>query len=142
MLLVGVKFNAVPLQMVVCNCVEVLVMTGAGLTVTVTSMKLPLQPFAVGVIRYVTLPLVIPSVEFSTWLIVPPLPALAPVTLLLPCIVQLKVVPVTPFGFVMDTDVLSPLQIVWLEAFTSGIGLTVTVTENGDPSQPLAEGII
>jgi hypothetical protein len=51
MLEVGVKFNAVPLQIVVCNCVAVLVMTGTGLTVTVTSKVLPLQPFAVGVIR-------------------------------------------------------------------------------------------
>jgi hypothetical protein len=83
MLLLGLKFNATPLQIVVCSCVDVLVITGDGLTVTTTSMKLPVQPLAVGVIRYVTLLLVTPSVLVKIWLIKPPLPATAPVTLLL-----------------------------------------------------------
>jgi hypothetical protein len=48
---VGVKFNAVPLQIVVCNCMAVLVITGVGSTVTVTSTVDPLHPLALGVIR-------------------------------------------------------------------------------------------
>ena len=80
MLDVGVKLNAVALQIVVCNCAAVLVMTGVGFTVTVTSVVAPLHPFALGVILYVTVPLVVPSVLVNTCPIVAPLPALAPVT--------------------------------------------------------------
>ena len=50
MLDVGVKFSAAPLHIVVCNCVEVLVITGTGFTVTVTVIGVPLHPFDVGVI--------------------------------------------------------------------------------------------
>jgi len=42
----------------------------------------PLQPFALGVIVYCTVPLVMPSVLLNVWLITLPAPALAPVTLL------------------------------------------------------------
>jgi hypothetical protein len=125
--LVGVKLNAVPLQIVVCNCGAVFVITGTGFTVTITSVNVPLQPFALGVIRYVTVPLVMPSVLVKAWLMVAPLPAKAPVTLLLACTVQLKVVPLTVFGFVIATLVLFPLQMVWLLAATVGIGFTVTM---------------
>jgi hypothetical protein len=51
-------------------------------------------------------------VEVSTWLINVPLPAEAPLTLLLPCTIQLNVVPATPFGLVIATLLLCPLQIV------------------------------
>ena len=50
MLEVGVKFNADPLHIVVCNWVEVLVITGTGFTVTVTLIGVPLHPFELGVI--------------------------------------------------------------------------------------------
>ena len=47
---VGVKFNAVPLQIEVVKLDALLVITGTGLTLTVTVVVLPLQPLAVGVI--------------------------------------------------------------------------------------------
>jgi hypothetical protein len=81
MLDVGVKLNAVALQIVVCNCPGVFVITGTGFTVTTTTIGVPLHPFALGVIVYVAVPDVTPSVLLSTWLIVDPLPATAPDTL-------------------------------------------------------------
>jgi hypothetical protein len=48
---VGVKLNAVALQIVVCNCPGVFVITGTGFTVTATSVIRPVHPFALGVIR-------------------------------------------------------------------------------------------
>lgn len=62
---VGKKLSGVALQISCIREVDVFVMTGAGFTVTTTSRKFPLHPFAVGVIRYVTVPEVIPSVEVS-----------------------------------------------------------------------------
>src|SRR3569832_784703 len=127
MLDVGVKLNAVALQIVVCNDVAVLVITGAGFTVTVTSVKLPSHPFALGVILYTTVPAVTPSVLVNTCPMVDPAPALAPVTLLDDCTVQLKVVPDTFVGAALiDKLVLVPLQIVLSLAVTVGTGLTVT----------------
>jgi hypothetical protein len=76
----------------------------------------------------------------STWLIVDPLPAKAPVTLVEVCIVQLKLVPETPLGFVIAMLVLEPEHIVSGEAATFGMGLTVTVTAYGVPKQPAADG--
>ena len=113
MLDVGVKLNAVALQIVVCSCTAVLVMTGVGSTVTVTSVVGPLQPFALGVILYVTVPLVTPSVLVNTWPIVAPLPAEDPVTFVLAKTVHVKVVPATFVGAgVMATLLDVPLQIV------------------------------
>ena len=80
MLVVGKKFNGSLLQICCDKSVGLLVITGTGLTVTVTSINAPLQPFANGVILYTTVPFDIPSVEVNTWLIVFPLPADAPVT--------------------------------------------------------------
>jgi hypothetical protein len=51
MLDVGVKLNAVALQIVVCNWAAVFVITGTGSTVTTTSVVGPVHPFATGVIR-------------------------------------------------------------------------------------------
>jgi hypothetical protein len=61
-----------------------------------------------------------------------PLLAVAPVTLL-GAMVQLNVVPLTPFGFVMVIPVVRPEQKDWLvgEAKTVGIGLTVTACTKG-----------
>ena len=139
---VGMKLRAVLLQISWINEVGEFVMTGFGSTVTITSIKLPAHPLAEGVIRYVTVPCVTPSVEVSNWLITAPLPALAPVTLEKLCTVQLKVVPATPLGLKMATLVLVPEQIPWLEAATSGMGRTITLTANGTPLQPEAAGWI
>ncbi len=59
---VGRKFNGVPLQIDCIRLAGVLVITGTGSTVTVTSTGLPGHPFAVGVIRYTIVPEFIPSV--------------------------------------------------------------------------------
>jgi hypothetical protein len=48
---VGKKFKAVPLQIDCIRLEGVLVITGAGFTVTVTSIGVPGHPFADGVIR-------------------------------------------------------------------------------------------
>ena len=48
---VGVKFNTVPLQIDWLKDDAVLVIVGRGLTFTITSMKFPAQPLAVGVTR-------------------------------------------------------------------------------------------
>jgi hypothetical protein len=121
-----VKLNAVALQIVFCSCAAVLVITGTGFTVTVTFTVDPLHPFAVGVIVYVTVPLLIPSVLLSTSLIVAPLPAAAPLTFALLLIVQLNVVPLTAFGLVIATPAATPLHILLLLADAFGTGFTVT----------------
>ena len=77
---VGKKLNDVPLQISWIKEVDEFVIAGLGLTVTTTSIKLPKHAFAVGVILYVTVPDVTPSVDVRTWLIVDPLPVVAPVT--------------------------------------------------------------
>jgi hypothetical protein len=53
---VGRKFNAVPLHTDCIRLAAELVMTGTGVTVTVTSNGVPGQPLADGVIRYTTVP--------------------------------------------------------------------------------------
>ena len=122
-LMVGVD----PLQIV--KIVLLTASVGFGLTVIVAVIVDPLQPFALGVIVYVTVPAVLPVVLLNNWLIVLPLPALAPVTLVADT-VQLNVVPVTAFGFVRAMLVVSPLQIVCVAGVANafGIGLTSTVT--------------
>jgi hypothetical protein len=122
----AVKFSEALLQISVWSCVAVLVICGDGSTVTVTSVVDPLHPFADGVILYVTVPLVTPSVEVSTWLIRFPVPAAAPLTLDDESTVQLKVVPLTLFGLVIAIAGDVPEQIVVLLAATVGIGRTVT----------------
>ena len=124
---VGVKFKAVPLHIVWLKDDAVLVIVGRGLTFTITSTKFPAQPLAVGVIRYVTVPAVVPVVDVKAWLIVAPLPAPAPVTLLELCTVQVKVVPATLFGLVIAIEVVSPEQIpTGDDTAAVGIGRTVT----------------
>ena len=48
---VGKKFNGVALQISRISEVDVLVITGLGLTVTVTLTGVPAHPLAIGVIR-------------------------------------------------------------------------------------------
>jgi hypothetical protein len=90
------------------------VMTGLGFTVTVIVYGAPAQVpvVEVGVTIYSTVPAVLLPGLVSTWLIVPPAPALAPV---MPPLIaptdQLKVHVTAVEGFV-----------------TAGVGLTVTVT--------------
>ena len=58
---------------------------------------------------------------------VAPLPALAPVTLLELCTVQVKVVPATLFGLVIAIEMVSPEQIpTGDDTAAVGIGRTVT----------------
>ncbi len=57
-----------------------------------------------------------------------PLPAVAPVTFEELNTVQLKLVPTTPFGFVINTFVLAPEQIVCGDAAAFGIAVIPTLT--------------
>ena len=70
-----------------------------------------------------------------------PLPEDAPLTPL-SMTDQVNVVPAT--SELRAMEVLSPLQIVWLEgvAMALGIGFTVTITVMGDPMQPFSEGVM
>jgi hypothetical protein len=96
------------------------------LTVTTTTIGVPLHPLAAGVIVYVAVPEVTPSVLVSNWLITDPLPPVAPVTLLV-ATVQLNVVPATLAGVgLMITLVVCPEQIDKLLALAVGTGFTVT----------------
>jgi hypothetical protein len=63
---VGVKLNAPPLQIVLISWVAVFVITGTGLTVTTTTIGAPGQPLALGVIVYVAVPVLMPSVLVRT----------------------------------------------------------------------------
>jgi hypothetical protein len=72
---------------------------------------LPLQPFALGVTVYVTVPCVFGDVVVNACAIVLPLPAVAPVTPV-DATVQLYVVPLTAFGLLNAMLVVLPLQIV------------------------------
>jgi hypothetical protein len=109
---VGKYANVVVLQISCINDDGESVITGIGPTVTTASTGIPEHPPAIGVIRYVTVPEFTPSVDVSTWLIKFPLPAAAPVTLVELSTTHTKFVPVTPLGFVMETLVLFPEQIV------------------------------
>ena len=58
---------------------------------------------------------------------VAPDPALAPVTFVEDCTVQVNVVPDTLVGVdAIETFVLVPLQMVWFDAVAVGTGFTVT----------------
>ena len=77
------------------------------------------------------------------WFMVLPLPAVYPERLgELEETVQEKVVPATPDVRLMA--VVAAEQMVWVsgEVVKAGVGLTVTITSEGVPIQPLAEGIV
>ena len=93
------------------NTVLLIAKVGTGSTVMSTSKGVPLQPFALGVTVYVTVPCVLATVVVKAWLIVLPLPAVAPLTPVA-LTVQLNVVPDTAFGLLRAMLVVDPLQIV------------------------------
>jgi hypothetical protein len=105
-----------------------LVTTGLGLTVTVIVNGVPAQPpvVDVGVTMYCTVPAVALLGLVSVWLIVPPLPAVAPV-------IPPVIVPMVhaKFAGALEVSVIPvelPVQIeVDAELVTAGVGLTVTV---------------
>lgn len=113
---------------------------GKGFTVATGETDGPEHPLAVGVMVYVTVPFT-EVVAFNVCVILLPLPDKLPVAFEADA-VQLKVVPLTPFGLVIAMDVACAEQMDWLEAEALGIGLTVTVAVIAVPTQPLAEGVI
>lgn len=70
-----------------------------------------------------------------------PEPAVAPVTPVC-ATVQLKVVPVTLLLNAMDVELPEQKACEPGVAVTNGFGFTVTVTDNGVPEQPFADGVI
>ena len=95
---------------------------GVGFTVTVTGTTLPLQPLAVGVMEYVTVPW-IPLVD-NIWFIGEPEPELAPVTFDV-LAVQLKTVPEILLGLVIAMLGAAPEHIVAGDAAASGTGFII-----------------
>lgn len=106
---------------------------GVGLTVTTTFIGAPGHELAVGVTMYVTDPGDVPGF-ISTWAIVGPLEALAPVIPpATPPIVQLNVAPATLLASAIFVEV--ELQIViGPAAVISGVGLTEIVNVSPGPS--------
>jgi hypothetical protein len=133
-LAVKVIFGPVPLHVL---AVGAFVIAGVGNTVTVAVMVngAPTQPaFEVGVTTYSTLPDETELGLVSTWLIVAPLPAVAP--LMLP--VMVPTVQLNVLGVVADNAMFGfpPLQILVLAGLViAGIGFTVTTMLNGEPPQ-------
>jgi hypothetical protein len=124
-LAVNVIFGDVPLQVL---AVAAFVTTGLGFTVTVIVKAAPAhEPVVdVGVTRYWTVPVAELLGLVSTWLIVDPEPALAPVIppVMIP-IVQEKVLGVLAVNPIFGPV---PLQVIAVAAFvTEGAGFTVTV---------------
>ena len=119
----------------------VAVATGRGVTVMVTRIGVPVQPPAVGVTVYVTVPADAPVAD-NVWAIEAPLPADPPLAPVIVGAVQAKVVPATLL--LRAILVALPEQIVWLAgvAVATGRGLTVIVTVIGVPLQPPATGVI
>ena len=130
----SVTLVVAPLQIVCAAGVP----TGAGFTVTVIVNTGPTHPpgFDVGVIKYCTVPAVVLLGLVNTWLIVPPVPALAPV--MPPVIVP--IVQANVLG-ILDVNVIfgpTPLHVVAVAPLvTTGAGLTVTVIVYGVPIQPV-----
>jgi len=118
----------------------VAVTSGIGFTVITTSVDVPEQPFAVGVIEYVAVPAVVP--EFvSVWAMLLPKLSEAPATPLC-ATVHVKVVPVTFDVNVMPVAL--PLHIACDDgvAVTFGVGFTVITTSVDVPEQVFAVGVI
>jgi len=120
--------------------VNVLLITGVGFTVTTTSVDVPEQLFAVGVIVYVAVPADVP-VFVSVCAMLLPEPSEAPATPLC-ATVHAKVVPVT-----LDVNVMPvalPLHIACDDgvAVTFGVGFTVITTSVDVPEQVFAVGVI
>jgi len=103
----------------------VAVTSGIGFTVITTSVDVPEQPLAVGVIEYVAVPAVVPEFVSACAMLLPE-PSVAPVTSLC-ATVHAKVVPVT--SDVKAMSVVAPLHIVCNDgvAVISGSGFTVNV---------------
>lgn len=112
------------------------------MTVATTSNAGPGHPFDEGIILYVTVPFVNPSVAVRTWDITFPDPAIAPETLVLVRTVHENVVPVTAFGLVIRMLVDCPEHMVWGFADAVGTGLTVTTKFTGVPLHPETLGVI
>jgi hypothetical protein len=81
-----------------------LVKSGIGFTVTVAEVVGPMQPLALGVMVYVAVPGLMPSVTVSTCEMTLPVPLIAPLTLEA-ITVHENVVPGTPLVFVIGKDV-------------------------------------
>ena len=115
---------------------------GVGFTRTVARISDPGHPFAVGVIRKVTV-IGIKVVLVSVPLISPDPLAAIPGTVAVLSLIQLNVVPVT---LLLNTMVVIGMaeQTVWEDgvAIASGVGFTSTVAVIGVPGHPFAVGVI
>jgi uncharacterized protein Usg len=131
-------FGLVPLQVL---AVLAVVTEGKGFTVIIILYGVPAQNpvIEVGVTRYSTVPAVALLGFVSTWLIVPPEPADAPV--ILPTIVPIVQVNVLGALAVNEMFGLVPLHVLAVaKLVTAGFGLTVTVIVYAGPGHdPVVE---
>jgi hypothetical protein len=113
-----------------------------GLTVAMIFVVGPAHPFAKGVMVYVTFPTEA-FVVVSNWLMVDPLPFVAPVIFALGKAVHENVVPATFFGVgLMERNAVWPLHIVKSDPEAEGKGFTVTTRSAGRPLQPPFFGVM
>ena len=112
---------------------------GVGFTVTTTFVGVPLQLFAVPVTEYVAVPALVPAFDNVCAIVAPEL-ALAPVTP--DCVtVHAKLVPLTPeLKAILLVPALHKICDAGL-AVTTGNGLTVIITFDEEPLQPLAVAV-
>jgi hypothetical protein len=138
---VNAMFVVPPLQM---EAVFKVVTTGVGFTVKVIVVGEPAQapPVEVGVTIYSTEPAVALPGLVRVWLILPPLPADAPV--MLPVIVPIVHAKVLAALAASVTFGALPLQTEKaVEVVITGLGLTVNTIVSGVPAQPFVEvGVI
>ena len=134
--LTGKTVNVEPLQ----TSANIADITGVGSTVTTIFEGTPGHVLAEGVTMYVTDPVVAFGL-LSTWAMVEPLEALAPV--ILPVIIPIVQLNVLPTKLLVNAMfVVAPLQItVELAVLTFGVGLTVTTMFVGLPVQVFAVGV-
>jgi hypothetical protein len=133
-LAVSEMFGLVPVHV---DAVAAFVTTGVGLTVTVIVYGAPAHPpvVDVGVTIYWTEPAAVLPGLVKVWLMVLPLPAVAPV--IPPLMVPIVHANVLAALAVREMLGPVPLQIDVVAAFvTAGVGFTVTVMVYGAPTQP------
>ena len=108
---------------------------------TIKLVTAPGQALAVGVIMYVKVSIEKPAFTM-VWLIVLPLPAAYPERLgELEDTVQEKVVPATPDVRLMAVVAAEHMVCVKGRVVSKGVGLTVTIMEEGCPEQPFADEV-
>ena len=139
---VGVDVNAIPVDVPeqIVSAVGVAATVGVGLTVITTSIGDPTQTPIVGVTVYVVVPETSPVTD-NVWLIVAPVPALAP-DVPDSTTVQANVAPAGVELNEIPVDVPEQIASVAGVAIAVGNGFTVITTSIGSPTQVPMFGVM